>query len=33
MKNKEYYIFWAAVTLIVTVVMSTSVIGVQLNGC
>ena len=33
MKNKEYYIFWAAVTLIITVTMSASVIGVQLNGC
>ena len=33
MKDRGYYIFWASVTLIITVVMSASVIGVQLNGC
>ena len=33
MKNSGYYIFWASVTLIITVTMAASVIGVQLNGC
>ena len=29
MKNKTYYIFWAAVTLIITVVMASSIVGLQ----
>ena len=29
MKNKEYYIFWSAVALIITVVMTASVVGLQ----
>ena len=33
MKDRGYYIFWSAVTLIINVTMSASVIGVQLNGC
>ena len=30
MKNKEYYIFWSAVALIITVVMTASVVGLQI---
>ena len=30
MKNSGYYIFWAAVALIITIVMAASVIGLQI---
>ena len=33
MRDRGYYIFWSVVTLIITVTMTASVIGVQLNGC
>ena len=29
MKTKHYYLFWAAIALIITVVMTASVVGLQ----